>query len=252
MGGVVLSMKRESLVKLMKLKTMLISRATGGQGNSEMYKSLREELLANPRLKSKLPMFLEAYENLQQFWIFIQAKFPTYQERREYIDAELKPIIEIFEKESIAPSDTTISTELARFGLKYVNETWQKALSRVGTDPDGAITAARTLLEDVCKHILDEKGIAYVGTYDLPKLYYQVSKSIELAPNQHANDLIKKVLGGCQVIVTGVGELRNKFGDAHGKGKAGLKPDLLHARLAVNLAGTMATFLLESWEKENK
>jgi uncharacterized protein YfkK (UPF0435 family) len=231
---------------------MLISRATGGLGNSEMYTSVREELVANQRLKSKLPIFLEVCDNIQQFWKFIQAKFPSYQERRNFINTELKPIIEMFEKESIAPSDTIISAELERFDLEHVHGAWRKALSRVSTDPDGAVTAARTLLEEVCKHILDEEKVKYDAACDLPKLYRLVSERVGLAPSQYVDRLIKKVLGGCQVIVVGVGELRNKFGDAHGKGKAGLKPDFLHARLAVNLAGTMATFLLESWEKEKR
>jgi hypothetical protein len=41
--------------------------------------------------------------------------------------------------------------------------------------------------------------------------------------------------------------LRNKIGDAHGKGGKPVKPSPRHAALAVNLAGTMATFLVETW-----
>lgn len=37
-------------------------------------------------------------------------------------------------------------------------------------DPEGAITAARTLLETVCKHILDERGVDYEADADLPAL----------------------------------------------------------------------------------
>jgi len=44
-------------------------------------------------------------------------------------------------------------------------------LERRATDPEGAITAARTLLETVCKHILDEKGEPYEDGIPLPKLY---------------------------------------------------------------------------------
>jgi hypothetical protein len=38
------------------------------------------------------------------------------------------------------------------------------------------------------------------------------------------------------------------MGDAHGKGRAGVKPDQLHAELAVYLAGTVAIFLVGQWE----
>lgn len=38
----------------------------------------------------------------------------------------------------------------------YVNRTWSKAQERITSDPSGAITSARSLLESVCKHILEE------------------------------------------------------------------------------------------------
>ncbi len=49
---------------------------------------------------------------------------------------------------------------------------WKKALERRHSDPDGAITSARTLLETVCKRILDEAGDVRIRTEeDLPALY---------------------------------------------------------------------------------
>jgi len=49
-------------------------------------------------------------------------------------------------------------------------------------------------------------------------------------------------------VVEGFGALRNKLSDPHGKGPKGAKPDTRHADLAVNLAGSMAMFLIETWE----
>jgi hypothetical protein len=40
--------------------------------------------------------------------------------------------------------------------------------------------------------------------------------------------------------------LRNKLSDAHGRGKAGGRPKPRHASLAVNMAGALATFLVET------
>jgi hypothetical protein len=53
-------------------------------------------------------------------------------------------------------------------------------------------------------------------------------------------------LGGCTSVVEGLGALRNKVGDAHGQGKRPVRVSPRHAHLAVNLAGTMATFLIET------
>ena len=121
----------------------------------------------------------------------------------------------------------------------------------VRQDPEGAITAARTLLETVCKHILDEKGIEYKGNkVDLPELYHLVSIELSLSPNLYTEDVFKQILGGCSVIVNGLSTLRNRLGDAHGQGKKSARPAARHAELAVNLAGSVALFLVDTWENQ--
>lgn len=45
----------------------------------------------------------------------------------------------------------------------------------------------------------------------------------------------------------GIGTLRNRLGDPHGKGRNPVRPQPRHAALAVNLAGTMAAFLVATW-----
>ena len=62
--------------------------------------------------------------------------------------------------------------------------------------------------------------------------------------SQHTEKVFRQVLGGCTAVVEGLGSLRNKLGDAHGKGRLPVKPAPRHAELAVNLAGAMATFLV--------
>jgi hypothetical protein len=49
-------------------------------------------------------------------------------------------------------------------------------------------------------------------------------------------------------VVEGLGALRNKLRDAHGKGKKAARPSPRHAELAVNLAGAMATFIVSTRE----
>ncbi|MDO8532932.1 MAG: abortive infection family protein [Dehalococcoidia bacterium] len=52
-------------------------------------------------------------------------------------------------------------------------------------------------------------------------------------------------------MVEGVGAMRNKLSDAHGKGMNSPVPDDRHAELAVILAGAIALFLVKTW-KETK
>ena len=147
-----------------------------------------------------------------------------------------------------SPADAAISSVLQRFEPEQVHGRWTAAMDRRSTDPAGAITLARTLLEDVCRWLLEELGEGAVNQEDLPALYRKLSKGLKLAPDDHSEQVFKQILGSCQQVVEQLGALRNKLGDAHGGGPRRAKPAARHAELAVNLAGTMATFLIATWE----
>lgn len=236
------------------LQTLLVNAATqdGPSDNSE-YQLLRKKFLANPNTKELLPSWVKTKRNLSQYWEFIKNKYPTYHERREFIWSEFNPLLEFFENKKKSPGDQNISGVLQNFNSDNVHLIWTKALERKKSDPEGSITIARTLLETVCKHILDMKNIPYSDkNIDLPKLYHLVSKELNIAPEQHSEEIFKKILGGCLGVVNGLGDLRNEFGDAHGNGVQSVRPGERHAELAVNLAGSMAQFLIETWEYNQK
>jgi len=138
------------------------------------------------------------------------------------------------------------------FDESHIHQQWKKAIERKESDYEGAITSARTLLESVLKYILDEQKISYNENTDLSELYKLVAKSLNLAPEQHQERIFKQILGGANGIVSGLGSLRNKLGDAHGKSKANIKPKERHSELAVNLAGSMAIFLYKTFKEENQ
>jgi hypothetical protein len=145
------------------------------------------------------------------------------------------------------PAEKSISQVLQKFDEVSINSAWQKALERKVSDPEGAITISKTMLESICKHILDERNISYdPSKIELPELYKKTSKELNLAPSQHTEEIFKQILGGCSGVITGLGALRNKLGDAHGKGKQNIKPLARHAELAVNLSGALALFLIET------
>jgi len=147
-----------------------------------------------------------------------------------------------------SPADRSISEALAAFDPDNVHARWFAALERRSTDPAGAITLARTLMEDVCKWLINETGSTWNEDDDLPVLYRKLAKSLNLAPDGHTEQTFKQILGSCQSIVEGLGALRNKLGDAHSVGPLRARPSIRHAELAVNLAGTMATFLVSTWK----
>ena len=69
-----------------------------------------------------------------------------------------RPLIEYLETQDRSPGVAPISATLEAFDPEHVHAAWQKALDRRAADPEGAITAARTFLETVCKYVLDDAG----------------------------------------------------------------------------------------------
>jgi hypothetical protein len=146
-----------------------------------------------------------------------------------------------------SPSDEVHSLSLAALQTDFLSQRWANALERRESDPEGAITLARTLLEDACKVIIVEFNSSFSEEDDLPKLYRKTSSLLNLAPDQHTEQIFKQILGSCQSIVESLGAVRNKLSDAHSAGPLRARPTARHAKLAVNLAGTMATFLAETF-----
>lgn len=147
-----------------------------------------------------------------------------------------------------SPADESISATLAAFDPTQVHARWTMAMERRASESAGAITLARTLLEDVCKWILDQAGQTWQEADDLPVLYRKLAKVLKLAPDDHTEQVFKQILGSCQSVVESLGALRNKLSDAHSTGPKRARPQARHAELAVNLAGAMATFLVATWE----
>jgi hypothetical protein len=241
-------MNHDLINQVESLKIMMVSRARGELLDDPHYQKIRLELLTVPRIVKVLPQCVHTCRSLPEFWGFIQPKFKSYADRTQFIRSQFEPVLAMLESEDRSPSDALISATVKAVNLEFIQEAWHKALERRASDPEGAITIARSLLESVCKHVLDSCGVVYPHAADLPNLYSEGAKQLNLSPSQHTEQLFKQILGGCHSVVQGLGSLRNRHSDAHGKGAAGTRPAPRHAELAVNLSGAMATFLLQTWE----
>lgn len=221
------------------------------EGGNDAYRQLRRELRNEPRVFAELPACVQTCTDLGEFWSFIKNELATYQERREFLRRQFVPVISYLEKHEADLTMAGVSEILSRLSAESVNEVWMKALNRRRHDPDGAITAARTMLESVCKHILDDIPVVYGRRDDLPKLWRLTAEQLNLTAGQHHDPDIKAILGNCEAVVGGLANLRNTAGDAHGQGRKPIKPKAKHAELAVNLAGTMASFLVATWIEQS-
>jgi len=233
------------------LQNMIIAHVTGGEVPNNEYTQFCEQLLLNKDIGDRLPRFVRTCRDVKQVWAHFK-QYPSYAERRRHIWEGFRPVLDYLASQERSPADALIAETLSKVDADHVRDAWQKALDRRAEDPDGAITTARTLMETVCKCILDNLRVGYDAAADLPKLYRAVAENLDLAPDRNMEDIFRRIFGACQAVVEGLGALRNRIGDSHGQGKDPIRPDARHAELAVNLAGTMSTFLVATWEAKKK
>lgn len=240
--------------RALQLKNIVVALATGGAFDEHTYRTLRAEFSNDPTVSDMLPRYIRVCRDSGSLWAHLKDYHEgngAYAARRKMINDTFTPLLEFLEF-GRSRTDRLLTDGLQSYDGDGVSLAWQKALERRTIDPEGAITAARTLLEAVCKHILEDTGVEYQEKWDLPKLYNAVARELNIAPSQHSEDAFKKILGGCQTVVENLGQLRNKISDAHGGGRARVRPAPRHAALAVNLACGMALFLIETYQAKSE
>lgn len=118
-------------------------------------------------------------------------------------------------------------------------------------DYDGAITNARTMVEEIMIKVIEEhEGKEIKNSGDLMKLYKEVKKILNLNPDKSLfSPTIVQILSGLNSIVNGLAGLSNDYGDRHANKNIASKH---HAKLAVNAAMTLADFLIDSKNYQEK
>lgn len=119
-------------------------------------------------------------------------------------------------------------------------------------DPAQAIGSAKELLETVLNCVLEEHGAT--SPDDIPALLKRACQKLGLdvasvdaaAPGA---DVVRRILGNLGQVVTGVAQVRNGYGTGHGRVNA-RELEIAQARLVVNGAVAITTFLLEVWQAQ--
>ncbi len=135
-------------------------------------------------------------------------------------------------------------------GLKFSHlmentyrEDWITASNKIISNPAEAITSARTMLETLCRTILNERGMSNKYTGELSELLKDTEQAVGLniADYQNEHQFIK----GIASIVNALSTLSNSDGNRHGQ-IAGVEiTDPKYAELAVNLCGSLGIFILD-------
>lgn len=239
------------------LKNGLLDSATGGRMVESVYGQSRKLLLDEPRLEGHLPGFLRTCRTTHEFWVFIQAKFPSYRERRDYLANQFNPILDALEAGRVPGGSKTVALAAEVISSnpltqEFVTSQLQKCDGKLNVgDYDGAITNARTLVEAVLGEMEFRLTRCEPSTDgDLVKQYKKVQKLLNLDPaDDKLETPLRQVLTGLASITAGLAGMRNKMGDAHART---YRPEEHHARLAVNSAKTLADFLFETFEYQMK
>ena len=122
----------------------------------------------------------------------------------------------------------------------------EDAIERV---PDFAFDLAKTLVETICKTILEDIGRPADPNWDAPRIMRETTTYLSLIPRNHpepskTRDSITKTLNGLHTTVRGLCELRNNYGIAsHGRDGFSARLDLRQATLAAHAADTIVSFL---------
>ena len=128
----------------------------------------------------------------------------------------------------------------------------EEHLSRLDpNDPPLAISAAKSLIEATCKHVLEALGTSYEEKSGIPVLVKSAQKALKahpdtIAPTAKGRDTIVRVLSNLSQVAIGIAELRNEYGTDHGRTRPSSGLGLRHAHLAAGAAHTYCYFLLET------
>jgi len=239
-----------------RLKNGLVAHATGGRMDDAEYQRLRSLVMGSAVLKGRVPAFIRDCRMPHEFWGFIQPKFPSYQERREFLAGEFNPILSDLESRRLS-SVARVRVEAAvstsdPASHEFIHEQLEKCDAKLGAgDFDGAITNARSLVEAVLREMERRLSVEPPHTDgDLAKQYKRVAKLMNLDPNKKGLDAaFVEILRGLVSIVNGLATLRNTASDAHART---YRPEQHHARLAVNTAKTVVDFLFETYEYQKR
>lgn len=146
----------------------------------------------------------------------------------------------------MAPAVDALGDMLSHPGLLACRRDFERAVASVASDPSHAIAAASSTLESVCKAILSQRRRPFPSDQSIQPLMKETMKALDLAPENAAEDEIRRVLGAVGNIAAAVGTLRTKYGTAHGRTNEHTPLTSIHARFAVNAMAAGALFLLES------
>lgn len=179
-----------------------------------------------------------------------------YEEKYARIYQKCKAIMDRLEGSSSVIAKTADNLK-EKFSSEYMSKQIELMVSMQSTNPTNAIGMAKELIESCCKTILEDLGIAWSKTDDVPQLTSKTMDALNLLPanvqeTDQGADAIKAVLGNLRAIPSKLAEIRNPFGSGHGKSASFQGLEERHAKLAVGSSITFVDFIWSTYENQKK
>ena len=194
---------------------------------------------------------IDAY--LGGFSVSISDENYTVNSKRVYVENTLKDvdgitIMNIAKDLQLLFADVVETEITEKLSSEFVGQQIAKCKQKMNaSDYDGAITNARTLIEEILLSIEERlEGTRQPYDGNLMALYKRVSKQIHLYPDDSKTDnSFNEILRGFISMINGFAGISNSIADRHATAK---HPRKHHAKIAVNSAMIIADFLLDSLE----
>lgn len=245
-----------ALERLMARQKLVLS--VGNSSRLPAVQQFLRALNASPEGFSAIKKIIEASVDRRDYWsgeehgkaieylnsYLVDDGFHLHDEHGRFLlvaTGNCSPLIQTLDDKAQLLDIDSVQTEVCRI-MEHVDE-----------DPEDAITAACSMVESVCKFVLNEEGKPLPTKKDIARLVKETQNQLNLSParNDVSDEIradVKQVLGGLSNVAHGIGALRTHGGDAHGKEKGARRVDARIARLAVHAASTISLFFLETWQ----
>ncbi|MDH0862991.1 abortive infection family protein [Mitsuaria sp. GD03876] len=133
--------------------------------------------------------------------------------------------------------------------MPAIHREFDRAMESVEAKPRDAVSAAANVLESVFKVYIEDNALTMPDKQDLQPVFKVVRAHLGLDPASVEDQDLQRIITGLFSVVDGIGALRTHASSAHSEGRKSYKLEPRHARLAINAAHSVATFILETWDK---
>ena len=220
----------------------------------EAYKMSKGKSLVAYVKQASQQDIIKLFNDLMAHYELSPQKENDEQYQKKYADAYVKcrSILDRINTNTIADIESQKLKEV--FNSDYISSQIDLMVKMQDDNPTEAIGKAKELIESCSKTILEKEGHIIEKDWDMTRLVDETFKLFGIMPKQISDDVkgaksIKQVLGNLKAIAQGISELRNLYGNGHGKSSSftGLEPR--HASLAVGSSVTLVRFLWDSYER---